>query len=332
MHPCAVAAILDGTMKVAVIIPCYKVKQHILDVIQRIGPEVHSIYVVDDCCPEGSGRFVEENCRDNRLKIVYQEANSGVGGAVVAGYRKAFEDGCDIGVKIDGDGQMDPHLIPRFIEPILKGRADYVKGNRFFSLDFLNQMPAIRVFGNTVLSFVNKAASGYWNLMDPTNGYTAIHLALLKLLPIQKVAKRYFFESDLLFRLNTIRAVVSEVPMEAHYSNEVSNLRINKVLCEFPFRYLLCFIKRLFYNYFLRNFNACSVEIVFGVALLTCGLFYGGYHWYLGSVLNQVSASGTVMVAALPVIIGFQLLLAAINFDTMNIPNEPVFPHLISRH
>src|SRR5262249_39074317 len=156
------------------------------------------------------------------------EQNQGVGGAVMSGYRAAIADGMAVVVKVDGDGQMDGSLIPYFVAPIINGEADYTKGNRFFDLEQINQMPPMRLFGNAVLSLMTKLSSGYWNLFDPTNGFTAIHVDAARHLPFDKISKRYFFETDMLFRLNTINAVVVDVPMDASYGDEVSNLKISK--------------------------------------------------------------------------------------------------------
>jgi dolichol-phosphate mannosyltransferase len=309
---------------VAVVIPSYRVKDHILSVISRIGPTVSKIYVVDDCCPVQSGQFVQQNCSDPRVTVLFNERNLGVGGATIAGYRQALRDGIDIVVKIDGDGQMDPALIPAFTNPIEQGIADYTKGNRFFSLDNLEGMPALRMFGNAALSFVSKVSSGYWNVMDPTNGYTAIHSAALSSLALRKIDNGYFFESDMLFRLNTIRAVVHEVPMKAFYADEKSSLSILKVLRQFPKRYLSRFMKRLGYNYVLRDFNACSVEILAGSGMLAFGTLFGIYHWYQAAITNTNTPTGTIMLAVLPIIIGVQMLLEAVTLDVLNVPKTPL--------
>ena len=307
-------------MNIAVVIPSYRVKRSILPLISKVGPEVASIYVVDDCCPEQSGRYVEQNCTDSRVTVVYHSQNQGVGGATISGYRAALENGADIVVKMDGDGQMAPALIPTLVQPIRNSRADYVKGNRFFSLDSLSEMPPARLFGNSLLSFINKAVSGYWNLMDPTNGFTAIHRQALSMIPMEKLDRRYFFESDMLFRLNTLRAVVVEIPMRAKYGDEESGLRIWQVMLDFPGKYLVRLLKRIFYNYFLRDFSVCSVQIVLGSLLLFFGLTFGVREW-IQSISQGVPAStGTVMLASLPVILGFQLLLQAVSFDVSNVP------------
>jgi dolichol-phosphate mannosyltransferase len=311
-------------VKVAVIIPSYRVLSHIKGVIKAIGPEVSAIYVVDDCCPESTGKAVKEANLDPRVKVLFNDKNLGVGGAVITGYKQALKDGCDVMVKLDGDAQMDPGLIPLFIEPIIAGVADYTKGNRFYDIEKVRQMPAIRLFGNSGLSFINKIVSGYWSIMDPTNGFTAIHKTALSLIPVDKLSQRYFFESDMLFRLGTTRAVVIDIPMEAKYADEKSNLSIQRVLFEFPPLYLSRFIKRIIYGYILRDFNLASIEFFLGFILLWFGVIFGATAWHASSVTNVAATTGTVMVASLPIIVGIQLLLSAIGFDLSNQPTIPL--------
>lgn len=316
--------------RIAVVIPSYKVTRHILGVLAAIGPEVERIYVVDDACPEGSGRFVEEQCRDPRVRVVRMLVNSGVGGATLAGFQAAMNEGMHIAVKVDGDGQMNPALIPQFVKPIIDGYADYTKGNRFFNLEALSEMPAMRLFGNSLLSFVNKAMSGYWNIMDPTNGFVAIHTSLLRILPLSSIEKRYFFESDMLFRLNTVRALVVDIPMAASYGDEKSNLRISRVAITFPGKYAVRIVKRIFYNYFLRDFNVCSLQIVLGLLLNLWGILYGGFWWWRGAVTGLPTTSGRVMLAALPLILGTQAMLEAVRYDISHIPTKPLHRLLVS--
>ncbi len=311
-------------MKIAVAIPCYKVKEHILQVIQCIPAQVQRIYVVDDACPEKSGLLVQKQCSDKRVQVLFHKQNQGVGGAIITAYKQALLEKMEVVVKIDGDGQMNPALLPHFVEPIIQGKADYTKGNRFFDLDSLTAMPMVRKLGNAALSFVNKASSGYWNIMDPTNGYTAIHCQALSLLPLDKLNSRYFFESDMLFRLGTLSAVVKDVSMQAHYADETSHLQVRKVLVQFPWLYLKSFFKRIFYNYFLRDFNGASLELILGVLLMFSGGVWGIEHWIDSIVEQSVASTGTVMFAVLPIIIGFQLLLSAVQFDMANIPMEPL--------
>jgi dolichol-phosphate mannosyltransferase len=309
---------------IAVVIPCYKVKQQISDVITRTVSLVDKIYVVDDACPEGTGKYVEENFSSPDIHVIYHAKNRGVGGAVKSGYSKALEEGATVIIKLDGDGQMDPAIIPRLIDPILNKTADYVKGNRFYDLAFLQKMPALRKIGNSALSFVNKMSSGYWNVMDPTNGYTAISRTALEQLPLEKIDNRFFFESDMLFRLNIIRAVVIDIPMKAVYKNEKSNLRIWRVLFQFPFKYANRLIKRIFYNYFLRDFNVGSLELVIAIVLSLFGLIFGFFKWIVSIETAKPATAGTVFLAGLPIILGFQAFFNFLHFDVSNIPHKPV--------
>jgi glycosyltransferase involved in cell wall biosynthesis len=302
--------------------------EQILAVLAAIGPEVGAIYAVDDACPDGSGRFVQAHVRDPRVRVLFRPENGGVGAAVMTGYRAAVADGCDVVVKIDGDGQMDPKLLPRFVLPILEGRADYTKGNRFFNPIDVQSMPRVRLFGNTILSFMTKLSSGYWTLFDPTNGYTAVHARLLEHLPLERIATRYFFESDMLFRLGTLRAVVLDIPMPARYADETSHLHIPAVLPGFIAGNARNFFKRLVYNYFLRDFSIASVNLVLGLLLFTFGVLFGAWHWLANASHGVVTSSGTVMLAALPVILGLQLLLSFLGFDIAAVPSQPVHPLL----
>jgi len=308
--------------RIAAVIPCHKVARHVLDVIAAIPPECGRIYVVDDACPEASGKLVEAQCGDPRVRVVFHAENQGVGGAVITGYRAALDEGIDIVVKIDGDGQMDPALLLRFVVPLLEGRADYTKGNRFFDLRNISTMPFVRVFGNAVLSFLSKLSTGYWDLFDPTNGYTAIHVDALRMLPLEKISRRYFFETDLLFRLGTVRAVVQDIPMDARYGNEISGLRVSRILGEFLFKHLRNLIKRIFYNYFLRDMALASIELVAGVALMAFGFVYGSVKWMHSQDTGSLATAGTVMLAALPLIIGLQFVLAFLAYDIANVPRR----------
>jgi dolichol-phosphate mannosyltransferase len=314
--------------KIAVIIPCYRVKAHVLGVIARVGAEVSDIYVVDDACPENSGDFVRANCSDARVKVLHNEENRGVGGAVMTGYEAALRDGADIMVKLDGDGQMDAALIPRFVRPIVAGQADYSKGNRFYDLTRIGQMPTIRLLGNAALSFIAKLSTGYWNLFDTTNGFTAIHAGAARRIAFDKVSPRYFFESDMLFRLNIIRAVVTDIPMDASYGEEKSNLKVSRVIGEFLAKHARNFAKRVLYNYFLRDMTLASLELIVGAALFIFGIVFGGVHWLRGIASGVATPLGTIMLAALPTMLGLQMLLAFVAFDVANVPRRPIHPDL----
>lgn len=313
----------ETRLRVAVAIPCYRVSAHILDVIARIGREVETVYCVDDACPENSGRLIEETIRDERVKVLYHEINQGVGGAMLTGYRRALADRHDVLVKLDGDGQMDPALVPQFVGPIALGLADYTKGNRFFDIENAKGMPLARLFGNGALSFLTKLSSGYWTIFDPTNGYTAMHRSVGERIVDRNIDKRYFFETDMLLNLYLMRAVVQDVPMAAVYGIERSNLRIRRVAFPFLMKNLRNAARRFFVHYLIRDFSLATVEAIVGVLLLAFGTIFGFAFW-LRSYFEGVAATpGQVMIAALPILSGTQLLLSALNFDMRNVPTTP---------
>jgi glycosyltransferase involved in cell wall biosynthesis len=308
--------------RIIVVIPAFQAAKQITDVLRGIPKFVSAIVVIDDCSPDHTSELVT-GCNDSRIHLVRHERNQGVGGAVLTGYRKALELGAEIIVKMDSDDQMDPAYLIPLIAPILAGQADYTKGNRFLHADKLKSMPIIRRVGNAGLSFLTKAASGYWNIFDPTNGYTAIHATIISLLNTSRMHKRYFFESSVLIELGMIRAVARDVLIPARYHNEESSLSEWKAFFEFPPRLLAGFLRRLLIQYFLRDFSIFSMLLLSGVMFSSFGLVFGLYHWYISSITNTIASTGTVMIAVLPLILGSQLLIQAMIVDMQNIPIEP---------
>ena len=308
----------------AAVVPCYREVENVLDVLGRIDDAVRHVIVVDDGCPDQTGLHVEQNCSDPRVEVIRLEANHGVGGATMAGYRRALELGADILVKLDGDGQMDPSMIKTLVRPVASGRADYSKGNRFHNLDGLAGMPVLRLIGNLALSFASKMSSGYWNVFDPTNGFTAIHGKVAAQLPFAKIDEGYFFESDMLFRLNIARAVVADVPMQAIYGDEKSSLRIWRVLFPFLAKHARNLARRVLYSYFVRDFSIASVELLAGLVLVGFGTIYGAVKWHESATSGVPATAGAVILAALPFLVGSQLLISFLNFDTHNQPQVPL--------
>ncbi len=308
---------------ICVVIPLYKARDKIASVLYSLPEFVRMIVVVDDCSPDDSYECARA-VGDKRVHFVRHERNQGVGGAVLSGYQKAVELGAEIIVKMDSDGQMDPAYIIPLIAPILMGQADYTKGNRFLHAKELKSMPLIRRVGNAGLSFLTKAASGYWNIFDPTNGYTAIHASIIPSLDTNKLHRRYFFESSMLIELGMLRAVTRDVYIPARYQDEVSSLVEWKPLFEFPPRLFVGFLRRLMTQYFIRDFSVFSALFLFGMILTIFGISFGLYHWYLSISTGNIASTGTVMVAVLPFILGSQLLIQAMSVDIQNIPQEPI--------
>jgi glycosyltransferase involved in cell wall biosynthesis len=310
--------------RIAVVIPCYRVRNQVLQVIASIGDEVQWIIVVDDACPEGTGAWVRQHCQDPRVSVVEHDRNQGVGGATTTGYQHTLDLPAEVVVKLDGDGQMDPAHILRLASPLLSGQADYAKGNRFHRIGFARTMPWIRLAGNALLSFMAKLSSGYWQISDPTNGYTAIRRELLQELELGRIAHRYFFESDLLYHLNQTRAVVVDVPMRARYGDESSNLRPLRMIAPFLLGHMRNTLRRVGYSYLVRGFSVASVELALGSALMFGGATFGLWRWMDSYNSGAPATAGTVMAAALPIILGMQMLLSWLNFDVASEPRLPV--------
>jgi dolichol-phosphate mannosyltransferase len=311
-------------MKIAVIIPCFKVTDHIEEVIQRIGDNIAHIYCVDDGCPDNSGKFILDNCKDGRLTVLFNKKNSGVGGAVKVGYAAALSDGMDILVKVDGDGQMDPVRIDSLVAGIINDRADYCKGNRFYNQSSFEGMPLIRIIGNAILSLLIKLSSGYWHIVDPTNGFTAIHAKVLKEVNFNKIDDGYFFESSMLCSLGLLGAVVHDVPIKAVYGQEKSNITIPAIALPFLIKNLTGFNRRIFIVHFLRGFSVASIELIIGTILLLFGLIYGAVQFAVDYGTPASVSAGVVMLSAVPILIGVQLILSFLRHDYSIQPSTPL--------
>jgi len=310
---------------VAAVIPCYRVEREIQSVLQTIPSYIKHVIAVDDASPDSTPELVAAAAkRDERLLLIRHPSNQGVGGAMVSGYRKALELGAQIIVKIDGDGQMDVDHLPKLLQPLIEGKADYTKGNRFRDFKSLQQMPFIRRVGNMGLGFLAKAATGYWNMFDPTNGFNAIRSEVLAQLPLDKIDRSYYFETSMLAHLYLIGAVSKDVPMPARYQGEVSSLLIHRILFQFPPRLLSTFLRRLLLKNFIYDFSMASIYLLVGLPLLVFGLVFGMIKWIQYASIDVAAPTGTVMLPTLSVLLGIQLLLSAIEIDLRSVPTEPL--------
>lgn len=313
--------------EVAVVVPAYNVEAQVADVLASMPLFVAHVIVVDDASTDGTPAIVERAAReDARIRVATHAKNRGVGGAMVTGLRVALELGARIVVKMDADGQMNPARIPDLIRPLIRGEADYAKGNRFRDFQALRQMPWLRRAGNMMMSFVAKAATGYWHCFDPTNGFIAVRREVLAQLPLEEVHRSYYFETSMLGQLYLLGAVVRDVPIPARYGDEESHLSIGRALFEFPVRLVGSLSRRLWLKNFLYDFNMESVYLVAGVPMLLAGAIFGAAKWVHYARLGLGAPTGTVMIAALLVILGFQLVLAAIAIDLQAVPEEPLCP------
>ena len=310
---------------IAIVIPCYRVEKQIHEVIAALPRYLKHIIVVDDASPDATAEVVRKSAQqDRRILLICHEKNQGVGGAMITGFRKALELGAQIIVKVDGDGQMDPAYLPELLTPLIEGRADYTKGNRFRDFRALQTMPLIRRLGNMALTFLTKAATGYWNLFDPTNGFVAIRSHVLAQLPLDQIDRRFFFETSMLASLYLIGAVVRDVPIPARYQGEGSNLSIRRTLLEFPFKLLKILFRRLILRNLIYEFSMASIYIFTGIPLLLFGLIFGSSRWFFYASRSIPAPTGTVILPTLSVILGIQFMIAAIEIDLRSVPTEPL--------
>lgn len=305
--------------RVAVVIPARNEAPFVGEVIRAMPACVDSVVVVDDASTDGTGEAARA-VGDSRVEILRHQANMGVGGAMVTGYRRALEVGADVIVKMDGDGQMSPDDLPALLDAVTSEGCAYAKGNRFLVGAPRAIMPRTRFMGNMALAFLTKLASGYWNIFDPQNGYTAIRSDALRQIDLDALDRGYFFENDMLVQLNIRRLRVKDVPMPARYGGEASGIRPFRVGLGFSRLLLQRFAYRVYQKYMLRDFSPIALFLLAGGALFLWGLGFGVFLWVRGRMMGMPTATGTIMLAVVPLFLGFQLLLQAIVLDIQETP------------
>jgi glycosyltransferase involved in cell wall biosynthesis len=310
---------------IAAVIPAFNVGGHIAAVLREMPEQIRTVIVVDDGSTDDTAAVVEHcAATDQRIQLIRHDRNRGIGAAMVTGFARSLELNAAVVVKIDGDGQMPLSMLANLIHPLILGDADYAKGNRFRDFQAIRRMPPLRRFGNVVLSFLAKAATGYWHCFDPTNGFVAIRSSVLSQLPLQRIDPTYFFEISILSHLYLLGAVVKEEPMPARYQGEPSNLSIPAVILDFPLRLFKVFIRRIVLKNFLYDFSVETIEISAGAILLFGGALYGGYNWLWYALHRLAAPTGTVVLSALMIMLGFQFLLSAIALDLQSVPSQPI--------
>lgn len=310
--------------RIAAVVPAYKEGAMITTVIETMPEFVDHIVIVDDCSPDDTSAVVERSA-DERVTLIRHEVNQGVGGAIITGHKAALELGADVNVIMAGDAQMDPQYLPPLLDRVTTDGYGFAKANRFFAPESFEGMPKYRVFGNIVLSFLTKLASGYWHLFDPQNGYTAVRADVLRRVPLNQVAKRYSFENDLLIHLNILQVPAVDVPIPAVYGNEVSSIKLSRVIPELIGLLTKGFWRRIWYRYVLWSFSPIALLLVLGLVFFVFGLAVA--IWVCFQIAASVVATAaTVMLAALPLMIGTQMLLSALQLDIQASPSTPTYP------
>lgn len=310
-------------VNVAVVIPAFQAVETIERVLAGIPAWVYTIIVVDDGSSDGTAARVTAAAEaDSRIQLVRHPSNQGVAATMVSGIGRALQCQAQIVVKMDSDDQMSSADLPELLAPLLEGQADCAKGNRFRDFQALRQMPPLRRMGNLALSLMCKAAVGYWNLFDPTNGFVAVRADVLHQIPWERLRGYYFFETALLGELYLAGAVVRDVPIPARYGEERSNLSLLRALAEYPPRLAWLLLRRVGLKYFLYDFSVASLYLLAGLPLLATGTLYGAVNWWHYSRLAIGAPTGTVVIPALLILLGAQLLLAAVQADLESIPRR----------
>jgi glycosyltransferase involved in cell wall biosynthesis len=304
-------------LKCCVILPAYNEGRHLGTVVSRIPEWIDGIIVVDDASTDDT-LSLAESLVDARVSVHHHEKNLGVGGAMATGFRAAMDGGYDVAIKMDADDQMDPNELPVLVGPIELGMAEYVKGNRFRRTGRPASMPGHRWFGNIVLSFLTKVASGYWHVFDPQCGFVAITGPTLRRVKLDGIARDYFFENDMLIRLNVIDARVVDVDTSSLYGNETSYVGIGRVSWSFPLRLARGFFWRFVRRHLMNDFGLIGFLAVFGISFTLFGTLFGLYHWILSVSSGVPATSGTVMIAVVPLILGIQMLLQALSLEVQS--------------
>ena len=306
---------------IAVVVPAHNEEELIGLTLAGMPEYVDSIIVTDDASTDDTVARVEEIAqRDARIVLIRHERNQGKGSAVVDGYRKAIHQGRDIVVMMDGDNQMPSDHLPSLLDPLVEGGYDAAKGNRFLAASgTLDEMPKYRLLGNILLTLATKIASGYWSIFDSQNGFWAVTAASLAKLDDFHIARRYDLENSLLIHLNILGARVADVPVPARYGNEISGIRLWRVTPRILLTLFTGFWRRVLLRYVLYNFHPIALLLFSGLALTIWGVGFG--IWVtIGSLGPEAATSGTVMLAVLPFLMGFQLLLAALVLDILSEP------------
>lgn len=299
---------------IAVVVPAYREENHIADVIATMPTLVDHIIVVDDASPDDTFA-VATAAAGPRTEVLQHAENQGVGGAIITGHKRALELGADVNVVMAGDGQMDVRYLPQLLDPIVDDGYGFSKANRLFSTSSFAGMPKHRIFGNVVLTFLTKISSGYWNLVDPQNGYTAVSKEALARVPLDRVAKRYEFENDLLIWLNIADVRAIDVPIPAIYGSEVSGIKLHKVVPRLVGTLTFGFWRRFWLKYVLWSFSPIALLMLLGLPLFLFGVITG--IWATSVSLSEPASvsTGTWLLAVAPTLVGIQFLLQAFVLD-----------------
>jgi glycosyltransferase involved in cell wall biosynthesis len=301
--------------RLCVIVPAYNEERLIADTLAAIPEIVDRIYAVNDASADKTPDTIRESAKkDPRIILLSHEQNRGVGAAIITGYKQGLEDGMQVFVVMAGDNQMDPEIMPALITPIIQNKADYTKGNRLLSPEYRKGMSQWRFVGNTILTLLTKFSSGYWKLMDPQNGYTAISERALERLNLDSIYPGYGYCNDLLVKLNVFGFRVMDVEMPARYGRETSKIKYAPYIWKVSWLLLDDFFYRLRMKYVILSFHPIVIFYLFGLVLTILGLCAGLFTAYYVFV-QQGPLFVRGVLSLLIFALGMQFLSFALMFD-----------------
>ena len=291
------------THTVAVVVPAHDEAPFVGRVVGDLPAFVDRIYVVDDASTDGTHEAAlaaaastkgDDDCgasapaalsdrvatttHRGRVVLLSHGENRGPGGAVATGYLAALAGDADLVATIDGDGQMDPGVLPRFLDPLVDGGADYATGTRLRNDTHRAEMPRFRLFGNYLLTYLTRIASGYWGVTDPQNGYTAISVDALERIEFDSLYDQYGFLNDVLVRLKLHGMRVTDVEMRAVYGDEESGIRYRRFVPRLSWLLLQRFVQRLRVEYLGSESPPLALPYLFGRAEVSRFRFGVGFH------------------------------------------------------
>lgn len=300
--------------KIGVVIPAYNEEKLIRATVEGIPPYVSRIFVINDASIDSTAQVLE-SIKDPRLHVITHEINQGVGAAILHGYKRALKENMDLIVVMGGDNQMNPDQLPKLLMPIIQGKADYTKGNRLLSKEFRGGMSKWRLFGNSILTMINKISSGYWHIMDPQNGYTAISRKALSGIDIDTLFTYYGYCNDMLVKLNTFGFRTLDITMPARYGQEKSSIKYSKFMFHVSVMLFRKFLWRLKMKYMILSFHPLVFFYTLGMILVPIGLLFGAYIFAAKLFIGWPVSPNSPLLDALLLITGIQFTLFAMLFD-----------------
>ncbi len=259
---------------ISVVVPAYNEELLIEQTLESIPDYIDKIYAVDDGSYDDTYNIIKKtSIKDNRIIPLKHEINKGVGAAIITGYKKSVDDNVDVAVVMAGDYQMDQTQIPKLIEPIIEGNADYTKGNRLTNNTDMKGMSIFRRFGNELLSILTKISSGYYDIMDPQNGYAAISRQALTTIELDEIYPKYGYCNDILVKLNVFDLRVKDVPIPARYGSEKSKIKYGRYIMNVSWLLFGNFLYRLKMKYIYQDLSLIPFLFIFGALLMPLGMF-----------------------------------------------------------